>query len=117
MDTPDNPNSPIFTKCYAMVSWIVQRMASFPKDKRATLGERLGINSLKLLENITDALFTRSKLGLLNKADRRLGRVRILLRLARELKCLTPRQHEHVIKQVDEVGRMLGGWIQQQRKK
>ena len=115
MDTPYDPNSPIFTKCYAMVAWILDRISGFPKDKRGTLGERLGINGVKLLEAITDALFVRSKLAILTKADQRLRRLRVELRLARELKCLTPKQHEHVLKEADEVGRMLGGWIRQQR--
>ena len=66
---------------------------------------------------ITEALYTRSKLTLLSKADRRLTRLRILLRLAMDTTCLSVRQHEFITKELDEVGRMLGGWIRQQRKR
>jgi len=115
----DGPRAPeqILTRAYPMVQWILERVARFPKTYRFSLGERLSLNSLEVLELITEALYTRSKLNLLTKADRHLTRLRILLRLAMDTKCLTARQHEFVTKEVDEVGRMLGGWIKQQRKR
>ena len=38
--SPYDPNSPIFTKCYAMVSWIIERSTDFPRHKRETLSTR-----------------------------------------------------------------------------
>ena len=99
------------------MQWILERTARFPKAHRFTLGERLSLNALEILELITEALYTRSKLTLLSKADRRLTRLRILLRLAMDTTCLSVRQHEFITKELDEVGRMLGGWIRQQRKR
>lgn len=34
----------------------------------------------------------------------------MLLRQGRDLGLLTAAQHEHVVRMVDEVGRLLGGW-------
>ncbi len=113
----DTQNSPIFTQCYSLVAWILARTTSFPRHLRSTLGERLAVNSIELLERITEALFVRSKSTILSHADSHLRRVRILLRLARELGCLTPKQHSFAVKQADEVGRMLGGWMRQQQRR
>ena len=107
----------ILTHAYPVVQWIVERSARFPKAHRFTLGERLCLNALEVLELITEALYTRSKLTLLSKADRHLTRLRILLRLAMDTTCLSVRQHEFITKELDEVGRMLGGWMKQQRKR
>ena len=107
----------ILSRAYPVAQWVLERAARFRKSYRFTLGERVSLNALELLELITEALYTRSKVTLLSKADGHLTRLRILLRLALDSECLSIRQHEFITTQLDEVGRMLGGWIVQQRER
>jgi hypothetical protein len=53
----------------------------------------------------------RGKLARLHQANIELVKLRFHLRLCRDLNLLKPNQHQHVSQMVDEVGRLLGGWI------
>jgi hypothetical protein len=44
----------------------------------------------------------------------RLEKLRVLLRISCEQHYLSHTAYEHAIRSVNEVGRMLGGWIKQQ---
>ena len=106
----------LFSHLYPLTAWILERVASFPKPARFTIGERISLEALQLLEGIAEAQYVSEKLRLLERADRHLIRLRILLRLARDVRCLSPRQHEHVTEKLAEAGRMLGGWIAYERR-
>jgi len=47
----------------------------------------------------------------LAKADTQLKQIRFYLRLAHDLRLLPTRKYEHGCKQIEEIGRLLGGWI------
>jgi len=51
------------------------------------------------------------KLGLLEKADAKLEIIKILLRLAKDTQCLDNRKYLHLESLLQEIGKMLGGWI------
>ena len=46
----------------------------------------------------------------LTAANLGLEKLRFLCRLARELRYLDPRRYEHAARQLDETGRLVGGW-------
>lgn len=105
----------IFTRTYDLLRWLVPKAKSFPKLYRSTLTQRLLDSALDFQEALFDAEATRDKVRLrhLNRADAALNKLRLYLRLALEWGWLSPGQYQHVSGMVAEIGRLLGGWIQQ----
>ena len=69
---------------------------------------------LEFLRLISVANHRRHKLPLLKTADEELVILRIFLRLSHDLKCISTSSYEYAIKQVEEMGKILGGWIKSQ---
>ncbi len=46
----------------------------------------------------------------LDAADKLLAKIRLYVRLSHDLKCISPGQLEHAVRQMDEIGRLIGGW-------
>ena len=109
--------APAFTRFYEIVGWILDRAEKFPKSDRFVFGQRLANHAVDLLEQIVEALYTRDKLELLRRLNRRLEVLRVLLRLCQDRRLITTRQHEHVCGEINQVGRMIGGWIRQQQER
>ena len=53
----------------------------------------------------------KEKKAILEKASFELERLKIYLRLCRDLNLLSIRQYEHSSKHIVEIGRLLGGWL------
>jgi hypothetical protein len=71
----------------------------------------------KILDLIIDANETQgSNIRFLNRIDMELKKLKIQVRFAKDRKHLSPRKQEIVIKKIDEIGRLLGGWIKSCKK-
>lgn len=109
-------DTPIVVKrLYDLALWYLQRIEKFPKAYRYTLGEKLQASLLEVLELLVEASYAKNKKTPLEQANRRLHRVRILTRLASDLRCLSLNQQEFVAREADEVGRQIGGWLRSRR--
>ncbi len=73
--------------------------------------ERLEGTIIEVLENIVQANETQDKLPILKELSALLERLRILIRLSKDLTYIDFRRYERLSLNVDEIGRMLGGWI------
>ena len=73
--------------------------------------ERLEGTIIEVLENIVQANETQDKLPILKELSAFLERLRILIRLSKDLTYMDFRRYERLSLNVDEIGRMLGGWI------
>lgn len=104
------------------VSWeqttgeILDRTLRFPKAVRFTFSTRIDNLALDVLDRIVEARYAsgRRKKTALEEVDLMLSRLRVLLRLAHERRYLSGRGFEHLIRRIDEAGRMVGGWRKQQ---
>jgi len=94
-----------------LLAWTVERVAKFPREHKFTVGDRLIETCLDITSHLVEASYRRDKRGDLAAASRGLVRARVLVRLARHLRCVSEAQHLHFVKESDEVGRMLGGWL------
>ena len=112
MAEPHGP--PVISKTRDLLTYLLERIAGFPRAYRFVLGERIGNLALDVLEHLLEAAYSRRKQEALRRANLDLEKLRHLLRTACELKCLSLRQYEYVSRAVDEVGRMTGGWIKHQ---
>jgi hypothetical protein len=70
---------------------------------------------LGLLDILLEAKYTRDKLALLERANLRLEQFRFLARAAKDLHFVNIRRYEYLAERVTEIGRLIGGWIRQQR--
>jgi four helix bundle protein len=95
------------------VSWN-EIILKFPKSQRYTLGETCSKYILTILENL---LFTASagevseKLPKLKTVSAEIDTLKLLVRLAKDCKCVANNQYQKIESLLNETGKMLGGWI------
>ncbi|MDP1629329.1 MAG: diversity-generating retroelement protein Avd [bacterium] len=102
---------PIFHKTYELVLWLYPAVNKFPKSQRFVLGQRIEQKILRFLELVIEANYARDKKEYLARAGIELDVLRILIRLTKDLNFLSVRQYEFVSDYLNEIGKMLGGWI------
>jgi hypothetical protein len=106
---------PIVTKAYDFTQWLLPRVQDFPRSSRFILGDRLITTMLDILEGLVEASHRRDKRAVLEEVSTKLDRLRMLIRLSKDLKLLNLKRYEHAAGAVTELGAMLGGWLKQQR--
>ena len=104
--------TPIFTRTFDFLSWLLPATNHFPRAQRHTFTRRLLDAAFDLRERLEDANLRQgaARLERLALADDALARVRVYLRLAAGWNWLTGGQYLHVSGMVAEIGRLLGGW-------
>jgi hypothetical protein len=103
--------SPIFSKTYDLLRWLLPVTVKFPREHRFVLATTVQQTALRFQERIIEAARAGDPRPGLGQADTELTKLRLYLRLCRDLKLLSPGQYEHVARMVNEVGRLLGGWL------
>lgn len=103
--------SPIFSRTYDLLLWLIPRTTKFPREQRFVLGKAVQETALRFQEALIEAaLNKKQERQALIRADIDLARLRFYLRLCQDLEIITPRQYRHVAEMVAEIGRLLGGW-------
>ena len=105
---------PLFAHWMDWLRWLLPTTEKFPKRLRFTLTQRIDNLALDIAEELVEARYTRRKRDRLHSINRKLERLRILLRLSHDLQALPHRQYEFAMRSLDEAGRMVGGWLKQQ---
>ena len=105
----------VVTKMYDYVLWLLPNSAQFSRAHRYTLGTRMENAALEALELLVEAGYAHYKRDLLQRANRRLESLRFLMRLAKDLKLISPGSYEFSARALVEIGSEVGGWIKQQR--
>lgn len=102
-------NLKVFQKHYDFLLWLQTVVANIPISARFTLAQRLENSALAVMEGIIEA--NGGEKNALKKASLELDKVRIFTRLAKDLRFIDLKKYENAAVQIDEIGRMLGGWI------
>ena len=107
----------LYTKIYDLALWLFPHVKRFPRAERVLLGDYIKRALLDILKNTVLAYNApkAQKLAYLELASANLDLLRLLIRLSVDLRLTSIRQYEHVSKMIDEIGRMLGGWLNSQR--
>jgi four helix bundle protein len=105
---------PIFVKWMDFVKWLLVTTDGFPKTARFTFSDRLTRLALDIVEDLIEARYNRSKNVFLRRANLNLEKMRILLRICFEMRYLSRKSYAHASLSINEVGKMLGGWMKQQ---
>ena len=101
----------VIKKGYDFSKWLLQHTGKFPKSYRFSVAAKMENAILDFIEFATVANMRKDKLPLLKKADEALARLRLLFRLSYEMRFVNLKSYEFGSKQVNELGRLLGGWI------
>ena len=107
--------SPLFVRTYDFLLWLIPQAQKFPRVYRFTLSERVQKLALEFYDTLVAAgkskgISRRERLG---EADIQLEQLRVWLRFSRDQKLITIKQYEHSIRQLKEVGNLLGAWLKQ----
>jgi hypothetical protein len=97
--------------------WLIPQLDKFPRVRRFTLGDRLELGLLELLELLVGAAHSRPKQAALKRANLRLEVVRHLWRVAHELQVVSTRRYEYGARRMEELGRQVGGWLRSSRQR
>jgi hypothetical protein len=106
----------IFTRTHDLLAWLLPKTERFPRLYRSTITQRLMDAALDFQESLLEAQVYHDKIRLrhLRQADVHLNKIRVYLRLIFQWQWFSPGQYEHISRMVAEIGRLLGGWLQQE---
>ncbi len=108
---PNAEALPIHQRWTDLLLWLLPQTDHFPRKVRFTLTTRIDNLALDVLDDLTIAAYTGpGKREVLDRTNLRLTRLRVMLRMARDLGHMPRGKHEDALRAIDTVGRMLGGW-------
>ena len=104
---------PILKKAYDLYRIFHTYRRVVPKAERFTLYERCENAILDMIEAILEAGYSKSaqKAVVLERASVKLNIARFFIRLLKETRCIDVKKYTVLQEMIDEIGRMLGGWI------
>ena len=101
----------IFKEMYEFMLWLYPTVKKFPKSEKYVMGERIETTALNVMEGIIASNCQFEKKQTLKKTSVELEKLRIFMRLAKDLKLMSFRKYEIASKMINEIGKMLGGLI------
>jgi len=106
-------NFKIYTKMMEVLLWLFPKVNTFPKKQRFILGQQIentGLEILRLIIQANNEKDADRKLKYLEKMNTELEILRSLLQISQEIRFMNAKSLGYIIGQIDEVGRMIGGW-------
>ena len=107
---------PIFVIWMEFVKWLFPVTEKLPKRVRFSLADRIDNLALDVVGDLVEARYAKDKGPVLNRANLRLEKLRVLLRLCHDFKYISYSAYKHSLRSINEAGRMLGGWIKHREK-
>jgi hypothetical protein len=106
-------DTPIFKKSYDLYKVFYGYRADVPKQDRYTIWQKCETLMVELLECILLGGQTAKaeKLPVLEDASMKLNLLRVFVRLMCDVKAIDNKKYIALESKIDEIGRMLGGWI------
>ena len=98
-------------KWYQFLCWLLPTIEKFPRAHKFTLGDRLQEGALSVLERLIEATYSQRPQAMLTQANMELEKQRFLFRLAHDIGVIDLKRYEYAARHIDEVGRMVGGWL------
>lgn len=96
---------------FQFLQWLVTTVEKFPRAQKFLLGDRIQATALDVLEALIEATYTRERRNHLSRANLGLEKLRFFFRLAVEMHYLDKRRYEHAARSLDDIGRLVGGWV------
>jgi hypothetical protein len=96
---------------YQFLAWLLPTLEKFPRSHKFSLGDRIELIALDILEALIEATYTRERLAHLRRANLGIEKLRFLLRLSADLTLIDTKRYEHAARSLNDIGRLVGGWI------
>jgi len=114
---PKKEDLMILQKCYDMMHYGYTALRQYPKSEKHTLAAETKRSMYDLLKLIIRANKKYHKKTTLQDLDIELENLRYLVRLGNGLEFLPFKKYENWSRMLNELGKMLGGWINADKKK
>ena len=104
---------PIFHKIYELYKLLHSYHNRIPKSQRYTLWQKSENNTLALLEALIETGHCKGeeRIHILYSISNKLDLLKVLIRLAKETRVIDNKQYLAIQEIIQEIGKMLGGWI------
>lgn len=102
---------PLFEHWYKTTDWILDRCDKMPKQTRFTVSGRVANLAIETVELLTEAVYSKEKIALLQRVNLNLEKLRLFFRLCHGRGYISPSQYEFVQTEINTAGKMCGGWI------
>lgn len=106
----------IYQKFYDLVVWLYPVINRIPKSHRLVLGKHLEELCISILLLLIKANKARGqiRITLQSNISDEMDCLRILIRLTKDLKFMSVKQYAMAAEKLNEIGRILSGWIKPQ---
>ena len=111
MDKATKRQSPIFSKTYDFLLWLLNHTEKFPKSERFRMGTRLEDTAFRFYEQLILATRSSQKRKVLYEADLELDKLRLFIRLSHDRNLTSQKQYRYAAGLLVEIGKLLGGWL------
>ncbi len=103
----------IIDKAYQLLKSLIPFLNKLPRSQKFVYGDRIQNFASDLLEVLLEAFYAAptQKKELLAKANLILEKMRFFMRIGYDLGYFSNLQRNEFIVRIDEIGRMIGGWI------
>jgi hypothetical protein len=108
---------PLFVHWYKTLDWVLSTMEHYPKNARFSIASHISDMTLKIMEHIVDAIYTKNRIHILDSINLYIEKLRILFRLSHDRRYISTKQFNHISNLLVEAGRMVGGWRKQSHEK
>ncbi len=102
---------PLYVRWRYIVEYLLDICGKFPKNARFNLADRITNISLDVMEHIIEAIYAREKVEILKKANLCIEKIRALMQIVLNKKYISIGQYGHISEEINETGKMLGGWL------
>jgi hypothetical protein len=107
-------NIPIIESTYQLLLYLIPVLQKFPRGQKYLLADRIEEKLLDVLADLLEAYqnppVRKEKLW---TSNRNLEKLRFLVRLCYDLGFMDIKRYEYISGQINEIGKMLGGWLKQ----
>jgi len=114
--TPFAHNTPLFQAVYKLyLAWYL-RCQTIPKKDRFTIGQKAENTLLEIMTLVVSAYHTKDsvrKREILSQINIKVEGIKILFRLAKDVKAIEQQPYIDYESRLQEIGKMLGGWMRQ----
>jgi len=107
-----NPDGLIlFQKTYDLILEVHPVIVNkFPKNQRFVLGQKIENTLIAILEIAITINLSKPTVNYFRRLDIEIQKLKIFIRLAKDLKFINIKKYEYLEKKVIEIGKITGGW-------
>lgn len=107
-----NPDGLIlFQKTYDLILEVHPVIVNkFPKNQRFVLGQKIENTLIAILEIAITINLSKPTVNYFRRLDIEIQKLKIFIRLAKDLKFINIKKYEYLEKKVLEIGKITGGW-------